>query len=145
MGLALESLGARMKHGNTSCITLKPNRDIKLVMFIALCPASLTHSNLKERSEFPRDTPYFIPDQQHIRIEKLTGHSVKTRTNKSAVYQFWLSAHCVHISIIMMTFGCNKTNPDTQISTVKAPNLVLVNKLTGSLLNSQLWFYIFSW
>lgn len=33
MGLALESLGARMKHGNTSCITLKTNRDIK-VQFI---------------------------------------------------------------------------------------------------------------
>lgn len=53
MGLALESLGARMKHGNTSCITLKTNRDIKLVMLIGMCPASLTHSNLKGRSELP--------------------------------------------------------------------------------------------
>lgn len=26
MGLALESLGARMKHGNTSCITLKTHQ-----------------------------------------------------------------------------------------------------------------------
>ena len=42
------------------------------------------------------------------------------------------------------TFCCNKTNPGTQIFTVKAPNLVLVSKLTGLLqrrVNSDAVFF----